>query len=134
MYEWIRRVLSRPGVDKCIIVIGTLLLVPSIPTGLAGDDYIHELVLSGSKAIPALSRAPLDLFHFASPAFMKRLMDQGIFPWYADPNVRFAFFRPLGAVTHWIDHLLAPDSAAFKHVHSVAWAALGLWGVRALYR
>jgi hypothetical protein len=134
MNEWIRRVLSRPGIDKWIIVIGTLLLVPSIPTGLAGDDYIHELVLSGSKAIPALSRAPLDLFHFASPAFMKRLMDQGIFPWYADPNVRFAFFRPLGAVTHWIDHLLAPDSAAFKHVHSVAWSALGLWGVRALYR
>ena len=50
MYEWIRRLLSRPRAGLWILVVSGLLAATSLPAGLAADDYIHAIVLSGGSA------------------------------------------------------------------------------------
>ena len=134
MFEWIRRVLSRPRADLVVLAVGTLLILPSIPTGVAADDSVHELAVSGSNAIPGFARHPLDLFHFATGNFTKLLIDDGVLPWWTDPKVHFAFFRPLSSLTHVIDHFVLGDVPALMHLHSVIWATLTVLAVRAVYR
>ncbi len=132
MYESIRRVLSRPRADLWLIFLGTLLASPSLFSGLGADDYFHELELS-SNPLPGLSRSPLDLFRFASPATNHVLVNEGILPWWIDPNVRFVFFRPLASATHWFDHLILPGNAVWMHLHTLAWAVVALFAVRRLF-
>jgi hypothetical protein len=134
MYDRIRKALAQPRADLWILVIATLLVAPSIPTGLAADDFLHELVLSGSNRIPGFHRNVLDLFRFASLDANRNLMNDGVFPWWTDPDVRFAFFRPVASITHWLDQMLWPANGPLLHIHSILWSLAALLGVRALYR
>jgi hypothetical protein len=59
---------------------------------------------------------------------------EGIFPWWDDPEARLAFMRPITAATHVLDHALWRDIGWPMHLHSALWALLLLAGVRALYR
>jgi hypothetical protein len=135
LYGFIQRTLSRPRADLWVIVVGTLLVCPSIPSGLAADDFVHELSLLGQASpIVGFRRFSLDLFRFASPDVNRTLVNEGVLPWWIDPHVRFAFFRPLASATHLVDHLLFADNPVIMHVHTVIWHVLTLVAVRALYR
>ncbi len=119
-----------------IAVLGLALLSPVVVTGWAADDYLHQVMLRDPPGIPALGRAATDLFRFADgdPVATASLMGQGVFPWWADPDARIAFFRPLSSLTHYLDYSLWPDSAAAMHLHSLAWFAALLSVVAAIYR
>jgi hypothetical protein len=95
---------------------------------------LHQLMLRGDPGIPALARYPLDLFRFASgdTAASLQLVSAGVFPWWADPEVRLAFFRPLSSFTHWLDYALWADSALLMHLHSLVWFGV-LLGVAAAF-
>jgi hypothetical protein len=134
MFDRIRRLLSHPKADTWVLAVATLLVSTSIPAGLAADDFVHELVIGGKSPIRGFRHAPLDLFRFASPESNPSLIQDGVFGWWVDPSARFAFFRPLAALTHWVDHVLWPESPALMHVQSVLWHLLGLLAARALYR
>ena len=117
-----------------LIAIASVVLVGnSLWSGLGADDHIHRLSLNGSQQITGLVRPPLDLFRFATPENNRQLMDQGIFPWWADPEARLSFFRPLTSFTHVLDHALWPNSAFMMHVHSVLWSLALIMGTGALY-
>ena len=131
--SWLVATLTRPGADRAIVVVGTLLVLPSLVTGLVADDYIHAIILKGLN-FPGFAKSPFALFRFALPGENGPLIERGILPWWTDPELRFAFFRPLSAATHWVDYALFPASPMLMHLHSVAWAVLGLLAVRALYR
>jgi hypothetical protein len=134
MYDWIRRALSRPRAGAWVVVASVILVAPSIFAGLGADDFVHELVLSGSSPIAGFRHSPFDLFRFATPSLNPSLMNDGVFPWWIDPDVRFAFFRPLAAATHLFDHLVLPGSAVVMHVQNVIWSTLAIVAVGALYR
>ncbi|HEX7670921.1 MAG TPA: hypothetical protein VF395_15100, partial [Polyangiaceae bacterium] len=134
MYDWIRRVLSRPRADSWVIALASLLVATSLPSGLAADDFIHEIALAGTNEIPGFSRSPLDLFRFATPDVTGSLMRDGVLPWWVDKSVRFAFFRPLSSATHFLDHVLWPGNAFLLHLHTWAWSVLALLAARSLYR
>jgi hypothetical protein len=134
MYDWIRRILSRPRADSWVIALAALLVSTSLPAGLAADDFVHEIALARTGEIPGFSRSALDLFRFATPDVTGGLMNDGVLPWWVDRSVRFAFFRPLSSATHWLDHVLWPGNAFLFHVHTWAWSILALLAVRALYR
>src|SRR5512146_2374883 len=110
MYDWIRRVLSRPRADVWVIVLASLLMATSLPAGLAADDFIHEVALDGGSGISGFARSPFDLFRFATPDVSASLQNDGVLPWWIDPSVRFAFFRPLSSLTHWLDPALFPGN------------------------
>lgn len=109
-------------------------MLPSLDTGLSADDYLHELILRGSHVLDGFDRPRLDIFRFCDPRYFEGWLRQGIFTWWDDPNTRLAFFRPVSALTHYVDHTLWPDSAWLMHLHSLLWGALVLFGVRALFR
>lgn len=134
MYESIRRVLSRPRAKVWILAVSALLAASSVPAGLAADDFVHEIEVSGNSPIQGFRHAPLDLFRFADPKTVPSLMEDGVLPWWSDPQVRFAFFRPLAAASHLLDHALFPGNAVLMHLHTLAWHLLGVVAAGALYR
>jgi hypothetical protein len=134
LYRWLRAWLQHPRADQAILWLGFVLLLPSLPTGLAADDYVHTVMLDRPAPIPGFARAPLDLFRFADPKFSPALIEEGIFTWWDDPQARIAFMRPLTAASHWLDHTLWRNVGWAMHLHSALWALWLLFGVRALYR
>jgi hypothetical protein len=134
LYRWLRTWLSHPAADQIIMWLGFVLLLPSLPTGLAADDYVHIAMLDRPAPIEGFARAPLDIFRFCDPMFSPALIREGIFPWWDDPEARLAFMRPITAATHLLDHELWRDVGWLMHLHSALWGLLLLAGVRALYR
>ena len=61
------------------------------------------------------------------------LVEMGVLPWWAPPDIRISFFRPLTALTHQFDMLLWPDLAPLHHLHSLLWFTLGVFLVGMLY-
>lgn len=119
------------------VALGVALTLPSAWLGRSTDDYVQQLRLGHNPgALRGFDPAPLDLFTFASgaPAQRRALMDEGVFSWWTPPGFRLAFWRPLSAATHVLDDALWPHSPALAHLHSVAWFALLLVVVGALYR
>jgi hypothetical protein len=129
----LERLLSHRRASLLIASAAVLLVANSLWSGLGADDHIHRLSLDGSQQISGLVRPPLDLFRFATPENNRQLMDQGIFPWWADPEVRLSFFRPLTSFTHVLDHALWPDNAFMMHAQSVLWFLALIFGTAALY-
>lgn len=116
--------------------LALLLASPSLFTGLCADDFIHQLSLHREPRIAGLSFRPFDLFAFADgdPSRTHRLIDQGIYPWWTDPEVVLAFLRPLTSATHYVDYLLWPDQPVLMHLQNLLWFALLLAVVAAVYR
>jgi hypothetical protein len=129
----LERVLGHRRAMPLIVVVAVLGVGNSLWSGLGADDHIHRLSLRGSTTIAGLMRAPLDLFRFASPEYNRSLMEQGVFPWWSDPDVRLSFFRPITSFTHLLDHWLWPESAFMAHAQTVAWFVALVLGVGALY-
>ncbi|HET6333299.1 MAG TPA: hypothetical protein VFG30_08805 [Polyangiales bacterium] len=134
LYRWLRTWLSHPAADQVIMWLGFVLLLPSLSTGLAADDYVHTAMLDKPPPIEGFARAPLDIFRFCDPKFSPLLIREGIFPWWDDPEARLAFMRPITAATHVLDHELWRNVGWAMHLHSALWGLLLLAGVRALYR
>ena len=57
------------------------------------------------------------------PAHNEELRSLGQLPWWADLNLRVAFFRPLSVATHQLDHRLWPGALWAMHLQSVVWYA-----------
>ena len=118
------------------VLLGLVLLSPSLTTGLVADDYLHALMLRDDPGLRGLVPTTLDLFRFADgkPETARALIDEGVFPWWVDPSARLAFFRPLSSLSHFIDHRLWPARPALMHLHSLAWYGALLAVVAATYR
>jgi hypothetical protein len=131
----VQRWLAHRRAVAAILCVALLLACASLDTGLGADDHIHALILRGEVPFEGWARAPLDLFRFADgvPAHTRALMEQGVFPWWADPEAKLAFFRPITAATHWLDHRLWPDAPWLMHLQSLLWFAALLLLVSRLY-
>ena len=130
----LRSALESARTERAIVLLGVLLLLPSLDTGLAADDYLHTVMLDRPSPIAGFQRAPLDIFRFCDPRFAPALLEEGLFSWWDDPQTKVAFMRPFTALTHVIDHGLFRNVGWALHLHSVLWSALLLFGVAALYR
>jgi len=131
-----RGYLAAPRARLVIAGIAVLLVAPSLRVGLVGDDLFHVLMLRPGTSVRGLPHGPLDLFRFATgqAAANRALMDEGVFPWWADPQARLSFWRPLSSLTHWLDHRLFPDSPALMHAHNLLWYAALILIVGSTYR
>jgi hypothetical protein len=118
-----RACLSRPRIGLVIAVAAVLLVTPSLTAGMVLDDLFHELMLRRDPGVAGLSHRPFDLFSFATgdTAANHALMDEGVFPWWADPAARLSFWRPLSSFTHWLDDQVFHGRPHLMHAHSLVW-------------
>ena len=98
-------------------LMSILLTVPSLWKGLVADDLMHRTKL---LTMP-LTRVMRDLFVFVDQRNGARLLDSGAGPWWSLKTLHIAFFRPVTALTHWLDYQLWPHSPMVMHAHSIAW-------------
>jgi hypothetical protein len=120
-----------------IIAVAILLSASSLSAGRCLDDWIFAVVNRGEGAALGLAKEPWDCFTFATGNRSENasLMARGVLlPWWTDPELRLAFFRPLAAATHLLDETWWPAHPQALHAHNLFWFAALLAGVAAVYR
>ncbi|MGB1012699.1 MAG: hypothetical protein ACPG4T_01095 [Nannocystaceae bacterium] len=100
--------------------------LPGLGAGYALDDFAHLAMLSGEYP---LERAWWDLFNFVdgSADEVAALQAFGSLPWWSDPGLRLAAFRPLASGLTAVDTWVFGHHAFAAHLHSLLWW-LGLLG------
>ena len=119
----IREVIAHPRVLWVVVLWALILAAPTLGTGLFGDDYPQAEFLTASREGTTSARW-WDMFVFADGVHDEELRARGRLPWWTDPELRVAFFRPLTVVTHQLDHRLWPERLWAMHLHSMLWYAL----------
>lgn len=108
-----------------IILLLTLLLTsPALVTGYFGDDYMHHALLSPGEPFPKPDDWSLfGLFSFANgdPVRNQMLRDYSLIPWWTYDGLKYAFWRPVSELTHWVDHRLWHEQPALMHAQNLAW-------------
>lgn len=130
------RLATAPRLPLWCGLAALLVMMPSLWAGWLADDYLHRLMLLGSRHLTDLPASLFGLFNFmdGDPARTHRLMDAGIIPWWTLPEARVAFWRPVTGFSHWIDYRWWPDSALLMHAHSLLYLGLLAAAVTILYR
>ncbi|MHC4623653.1 MAG: hypothetical protein ACYS4W_07090 [Planctomycetota bacterium] len=133
-----RQVLSSRYMPVWAGLLGILLTLPSLGTGLLLDDYHHKLLMMDSESVVRVLESPVDMFRFfdGDTERMAELVDYGLCPWwtYMGEGLRGAFWRPLASTTHWLDYVLWPDCPALMHAQSVLWYGAVAMAAAFLYR
>jgi hypothetical protein len=128
------RFFSHPRYPIILFAVALLLVSPSLFVGLQFDDYLQRtIILKSSNSLSEVLRT-LFIFMDGNPVHTQAEMESGTFPWYALPQGKVAFWRPLSAFTHWLDYQLWPTSPLLMHVQSLMWYACLIWVVIILYR
>lgn len=127
LLERLRSRLTSPHATAWIVALSIVLAVPTLWSGLAVDDYWHRIMLTRDPSWPTVIMKPwYDLFVFfdGEPIRTQHLLEAGLEPWWADPSLVFAFFRPVTAATHVLDYALWPAQVWLMHAQSIAWYAV----------
>jgi hypothetical protein len=128
--------ISHPLFLPAAIVLAVALVLPSAWGGLYFDDYVFLGILSGSSPLSDVYPSRLDIFNFfgGSPERTRRMLDLGLLPWWTFPDSRLAFWRPVSALTHWLDYTAWRDLPTPMHVQSLLWFSGLVVTVALLYR
>ena len=62
------------------------------------------------------------------------LIEQGLLPWFTDPELKLRFWRPLSSATLAIDSFLFGRNAVLAHVHSLGWLVVLVTAASRLYQ
>jgi hypothetical protein len=110
------------------LAVALVLALPTLGMGFALDDNLHLLIFEGKWPLGS----PMDLFRFAGgdPEGMRRIVQEGPYPWWTLPELKIAFWRPLSSALETLDYRLFGRDALGYHLHSVAWylAVVALFG------
>ncbi|MDI6449763.1 hypothetical protein [Anaerobaca lacustris] len=143
------RLLGSRYVPAILAVAAVAVSLPAVGKGLLNDDYMQRATVLGpspflDRLAPTglapdgpmgLRRVLADLYIAVDPERnFDALRAYGALPWWTYEGYRVAFWRPVAALTHWLDHRLFPNSLALMHLHSILWFAAVVWLVAALYR
>lgn len=115
----LRKSITPPG---AFFVLGFFLLsylVCAIGAGLYSDDFLHRSLLIDHKL--SSFEASMELFRFTYPGhpLTQEFRELGVIPWWSDPELKVAFWRPLAALSHWLDYQLWPNIPSLMHWHSL---------------
>lgn len=133
--EWLYSALAARAAPRWIIGIALLLTSTALTLDFSVDELVAQAGLLGQGNLEGISRAPWDLYTFSSgPAMNRVLMDEGVLPWWTDPEFALNFLRPLASLSLWADHMLWPHDAVLPHLHSLMWFGVLLSAVWLVYR
>lgn len=125
--------LVSPRLPFILALLASLLTLPSLWVGLQFDDYLLE---KSVREAPTLVSAMNKMFVFmdGDVEHAQKNMEDGTYPWFALPEGKVAFWRPLSALTHWVDFHFFPNQPILMHVQNILWFALSVFLVSILYR
>jgi hypothetical protein len=117
--------------------LSSALVLSQLPFArLKIDDYIQRGALRGGLRFFS---SRLDLFNFVTgePGQLQSMKDTGLMPWFADPELRIGFFRPLSSALAVLDEWLFDGFAPGYLLHGGLWyvalcALAALWFQRHL--
>jgi hypothetical protein len=126
---------THPLVLPILMVLAVACLVPAVWAGLYGDDYVILGILSGTS-LREVYPSRLDVFNFfgGRPERTHRMLDLGLLPWWMPPEVQVAFWRPVSALTHWIDYTLWRERPALMHLQNLGWLGALILAALLTYR
>jgi hypothetical protein len=101
-----------------VLALGIAFAAPTLWAGWGvEDDVMHRAKLLSATLPEALT----GLYVFLDPNSSTQLVSLDTIPWWALDAVRVSFFRPLAALTLWLDYQLWPNLAVLMHAHSALW-------------
>jgi hypothetical protein len=100
------------------ILAGIVLRYRALLVGWMLDDYAQRAFLEGH---PPLHRSSWDLYAFVKSGEARLLQETGGLPWWADPEMKLSFFRPLSSLLAAADASLFGRGPLGPHVHSLLW-------------
>ena len=118
--KWVMARLGGPLADRAVIATALVLALPSLFSGLFIDEYIQA-----ARWRAGLWSFLQNCFVFGSgdQAANQRELQEGLGAWWAAPDFKTAFWRPLSAATHVLDFWLWGPSPLILHAHSLLWFA-----------
>jgi hypothetical protein len=119
MLDRLKRLLASPRFPWIAAALAMVLFLPVLNVGFMMDDYVHRLMhKDGIQVVP---RPDWDMFRFVGPdrAEFALSRDRGEVPWWAPPDFKIAFFRPLAAMSHWLDYHYFPETPAVMHAENI---------------
>ena len=117
-----------------VAAVAFLLVAPTLAAGYVLDDQLHLFILDGN-AYPGGPRGAWDLYHFSDGGSGTRAaMDQGLYPWWANPELRLAFFRPITSLWRASEHALFGHVAWPSHLGACLLYAATAFGAARMYR
>ncbi|MFN8435470.1 MAG: hypothetical protein U0V18_15705 [Anaerolineales bacterium] len=125
--------LVSPRLPFTLALLASLLTIPSLWVGLQFDDYLLE---KSVQEAPTLVSAMNKMFIFmdGDVEYAQKNMEDGTYPWFALPEGKVAFWRPLSALTHWVDFYFFPNQPILMHLQNILWFALSVFLVAIFYR
>jgi hypothetical protein len=117
------------------IALAVLVVLPAVPASLQDDDHPILAIVSGST-LREFWPSRLDVFTWLDGRAerTRRMVDFGLYPWWTPPELRVAWWRPLSALTHGLDHALWRHRPALMRLHSFVWLAALLVAAFVTYR
>ena len=144
-----RRCMENRYAPLVIAGIAAVIMLPALNAGLIQDDLFHRIRLVEPSQLPrelsgtglidpdsgSLPVAMRDMHSFArTQRDIDNLKESGLCPWWTAKNLRFANWRPLDSLTHWLDYRLFPDSPPLMHLHNIVWFTAVVFLLAILYR
>lgn len=129
--------LSSKKLPIVLACLSMFLVIGTVGNGIYFDDYIHRLKLKAPHLlIPSEYGTIEGLFAFGTgkPEQVRKAMEHGMVPWWTYEELKIAFFRPISAMTHWIDYRLWPNSPSLMHLHSILWLGVLVYTATLAYR
>lgn len=103
-------------------LLAVLLTLPALNGGLLLDDHGILLAVRGdSEILEHMNLSPLDLFRFmdGDQKSTRELVNMGVLPWWSNPEMKAAFWRPVTSLTHFVEFKLWGEHVWLMHLSSV---------------
>jgi hypothetical protein len=115
----VRQWLGHPLALAFSVLASAVLAAGTLDDGLTFDDRVHRAIVHRASSL--LHGGPFDLFRTATgdPAQVGPLVDSGAFPWFTQPELKVAFWRPIASAWHAVDYSLWPNAAWFMHAENL---------------
>lgn len=121
------------------VAIGALALAlctPSLDDGLLLDDHMYTRLIDAHLRGDEVPGRWFELAGVRSSegASVAGRIDRGQLPFWSDPGLSWAMFRPLAVLTHYFDMWAYPGTPWLMHLQNLCWYGALLWLLHALYR
>ena len=147
LYKYFRCFASFKYSLAVLLAVTFLLhLGPTVSGGFYADDYLQRSLVVGSNTLTeqgilaGVKQGDVTYFlqrqfSFFSSQFENytAMVERGVLPWWSNDEAFMNFFRPLSALTHFIDYSLYPSNSHLMKLQSLLWYVAGLFIIYRLF-